>query len=119
LGGLDNERTQNKARVVVIIVILLVVVWWGYSCYVDYREEQRAKEYSESLTRLCMKPGEAPQQEAPELPDAKFLVLTRWGRTLHEWHDELPDEWRAENSDEVDFDLCRAGYAKGSGVQIC
>jgi hypothetical protein len=66
---------------------------------------QAGQQYGQALTSLCRSPSST-RAEVEFESTPKLLALNENGEELHELHNELPLEWRAEWSDEVDLVVC-------------
>jgi hypothetical protein len=108
LASSRQKRLRNRL-IVGILILVCIVGAAGLEAYLTWHQRmvgrQAAQQYGQALTSLCRSPSSTRAEVGFE-STPKLLVLNENGEELHDLHNELPLEWRAERSDEVDLVVC-------------
>ena len=108
--------TPTQKNCVTGLAALLIIIIFGVIIFTLWRQQQRQQlvdAFGEDLLNLCNPPGGGLTNPAnwPHKPGhaMKLLLLEQGTSNLHEWHDELPDDLRADERDQVDLVVCMGG----------
>jgi hypothetical protein len=101
------------AAVVCVVIVAIAM----YS--IEQEKKEIREKYGSDVAKLCDEPGggnAAITNLTSTGQPLKFLVLTADG-TYHEWHDKLPGDWRAEDSDSLSAVVCLESHS--TMVETC
>jgi hypothetical protein len=92
------------------VSLLTCVVLVGVILYFYNKDSKRAEElYGKEIAEICNPPagGDAAETNMPDDPrPLSVAVMDADSTFLHEWHDDLPSDFRAGNRDELRVVIC-------------
>lgn len=117
--------TEGQKNILTGVAALIIIAFFGSVAYIIWQQQQTEKivsAFGDDVVAMCNPPsgGNANPNNLPRHADYFKAVVfpANGGSKLHNWHDALIDEVRAENKDELDIIICM-GEPIEENLEVC
>jgi len=102
--------SEQEKNMLTLFVAVIIVGIFGAIIYVvlqQQEEEVFKNKFGEEVLALCTTPLVSPEHDYRNMPIRSVRrVLVLEGDKESDWHDAVPDQWRAETSEELTIVAC-------------
>ena len=105
--------SSTSKNVLTLVAALLIIAVFAVVIVVVRQQQEQQKfinTFGEDVANMCNPPegGAASDRNWPRIPGSQMqiLLLEQGATQKHGWHDDLPDDLRADSLEEVDLVIC-------------